>query len=445
MLARAWRFKSSYPHQKPTTFERKFVGFSFARWHAIILALHRAGPGKARFAARRRKEMPMDLTEQLRRYAPYNEQETRDRALILHCLETEQAVYRRENRLAHLTASAWVVNPARTKVLMAYHNIYHSWSWLGGHADGETDLLAVARREVCEESGLAAVRPLSEEIFSLEVLTVDGHVRRGEYVSSHLHLNVTYLLEADDAAPLAVKPDENSGVAWFTPEAAVEASAEPWFREHIYPKLNEKLRSRCAAEAGEQALRAAKRAARIAARARIAAVPGDRWAASGAAMAAQLLASPVWAEAKTVFCFVSLPDEADTRPILRAALAQGKRLCVPRVRGAGRMEAVAIDSLAALAPGTMGIPEPQAGETRLLAPAQIDLALVPCLAAAADGRRLGHGGGYYDRFLAAFSGVSAVFCPQAMLVVPAQLPAGPLDRAADFLLTESGLYPAQRE
>ena len=71
-----------------------------------------------------------------------------------------------------------MVDKDRSKVLMVYHNIYHSWSWLGGHADGETDLLAVAIREVKEEAGISDVRPVSEEIFSLESLTVDGHVKK---------------------------------------------------------------------------------------------------------------------------------------------------------------------------------------------------------------------------------------------------------------------------
>lgn len=77
-----------------------------------------------------------------------------------------------------MTASAWVVNRERTRVLMVYHNIYNSWSWLGGHADGETDLLSVAIREVKEEAGISNVHPVSEEIFSMESLTVDGHVKK---------------------------------------------------------------------------------------------------------------------------------------------------------------------------------------------------------------------------------------------------------------------------
>lgn len=185
----------------------------------------------------------MEIKKQIEAYQPYNEQEEQDKELILTCLEEDKDIFSRESRLAHMTASAWIVNKDRTKVLMAYHNIYNSWSWLGGHADGETDLLQVALQEAKEESGIKNVRPVSEDIYSLEVLTVDGHVKKGKYVSSHLHLNVTYLLEADEEDSLTVKPDENSGVAWFGLEEAIEASTEEWFQENIYSKLNEKLRN----------------------------------------------------------------------------------------------------------------------------------------------------------------------------------------------------------
>ena len=90
----------------------------------------------------------MELLGQLEQYRPFNEQEERDRDILLRCLREEGDIFTRDNAMAHMTASAWVVNRERTKVLMAYHNIYHSWSWLGGHADGETDLLAVALRTV---------------------------------------------------------------------------------------------------------------------------------------------------------------------------------------------------------------------------------------------------------------------------------------------------------
>ena len=183
----------------------------------------------------------MSIRDEIARYTPWNEQEERDKAVILAFLDRNGDAFLRTNLLAHMTASAWVVNRERTRVLMVYHRLYDSWSWTGGHADGDEDLLAVALREVREETGVKSARPVSEEIYSLEVLTVDGHEKRGEYVPSHLHLNVTYLLEADEDDPLTVCEAENSGVRWFSLEDALKASTEPWFVERIYKKLNDKL------------------------------------------------------------------------------------------------------------------------------------------------------------------------------------------------------------
>ena len=188
----------------------------------------------------------MDIREAIQSYIPFNEQEEADKALILDFLSKNDDAFYRSNLAAHMTASAWVVNPARDKVLMVYHKIYDSWSWTGGHADGDEDLARVALREVKEETGVKSARLLSGDIFSLESLTVDGHEKHGAYVPSHLHLNVTYLLEADDGDALTVCEEENSGVRWFSLDEALLASSEPWFVERIYRKLNEKLRARFA-------------------------------------------------------------------------------------------------------------------------------------------------------------------------------------------------------
>ena len=181
------------------------------------------------------------MTERLRSYTPWNEQEAADAAEMIRVLETGEELFTRENTRAHFTGSAWVVSPDRKMILMVYHNLYDSWSWLGGHADGEKDMLDVAVREVMEESGLKNVRPVTEDVYSVEILTVSGHVKRGKYVSSHLHFNLTYLLEADPEEPVRCKPDENSAVRWFPVEEVIEASSETWFKENIYSKLNEKL------------------------------------------------------------------------------------------------------------------------------------------------------------------------------------------------------------
>lgn len=183
----------------------------------------------------------MSIREDIEKYCPCNEQEQRDKAVILDFMAKNADAFYRENLIAHMTASAWIVNAKRDRVLMVYHKIYDSWSWTGGHADGDENLLAVALREAKEETGIVNVRPVTEEIYSLEVLTVDGHEKRGVYVPSHLHLNVTYLLEADERDALTVCEDENTGVQWFGLDEALRASTEPWFVERIYKKLNEKL------------------------------------------------------------------------------------------------------------------------------------------------------------------------------------------------------------
>lgn len=188
------------------------------------------------------RSIKMNLKEQIQNYKPYNEQEEKDKQTMLKYLNTFDDCLTRNNEFGHFTASSWAVNKARSKVLMIYHNIYHSWAWTGGHADGESDLLGTAIRELKEETGVENVTVLKPDIFSLEILTVDGHIKRGKYVSSHVHLNLTYLLEVDENEILKIKPDENSGVKWVELEDVEKESTEKWFCENVYRKLNEKLR-----------------------------------------------------------------------------------------------------------------------------------------------------------------------------------------------------------
>lgn len=121
-----------------------------------------------------------------------------------------------------------------------------------------------------------------------------------------------------------------------------------------------------------------------------------------AAIAARVLAMPEYLQAGTVFCFVSTPREIDTRPILADALARGKRLCVPLCAEKGVMELRRITALDQLAPGAYGIPEPPA-DSPAVSCDETDFAVIPCLSCDRSGRRLGRGGGYYDRFFVRLS------------------------------------------
>lgn len=186
--------------------------------------------------------MKEKLIQQIADYIPVNEQEETDKLTLLNLLQCDADISVRESLLAHLTASAWVVNRDRTKVLMAYHKLYDSWAWLGGHADGSWDLSSVAEKEAREESGIQDLHFVSKNPVSLEILTVDGHEKKGKYVPCHLHLNVTYLFEAEENQNLACKPDENSGVAWIPMDSLAEKCSEPWFVERIYSKLVKKAK-----------------------------------------------------------------------------------------------------------------------------------------------------------------------------------------------------------
>ena len=183
----------------------------------------------------------MNLHDQIKLYKPFNEQEEKDQDLILRAMVTLSDVLTRKNEILHFTSSAFVLNPSRTHVLMVYHNIYQSWSWTGGHADGEPNLFLVAKKELMEESGVSDVKAIQQEMISLDILPVIGHMKNGKYVAPHLHFNATYLFEVQDDAEFKAKLDENSAVGWI----AIDEIHEKCTEQHmipVYEKIIEKVK-----------------------------------------------------------------------------------------------------------------------------------------------------------------------------------------------------------
>lgn len=183
-----------------------------------------------------------DLKSSIEKFTPYNEQEEVDRRIMLNYINDFDDVLTRQNEYGHFTSSAFVLNKERTKILMIYHNIYNSWAWVGGHSDGDSDLLYVAMKEAKEETGIKNVKPISEDIYSLEIINVSGHEKRGKYVGSHVHLNVTYLLEADECEEIHIKEDENSGVKWVPIDEILNITSEVWIRDRVYAKVIDKMK-----------------------------------------------------------------------------------------------------------------------------------------------------------------------------------------------------------
>lgn len=170
-------------------------------------------------------------------YDPRDEREAAEKKIMLDLIAMQgDALLFRDCAHAHMTSSSMIVNKERTKVLMAYHKIYQSWAWTGGHNDGESDFMSVALREAREETGVRTLVPLRAEPASLEVLHVLAHIKRGKWVGTHLHLNVSYLFEADENEPLRIAEDENSAVGWVNIADIPQVVTEP-FMIPIYEKL----------------------------------------------------------------------------------------------------------------------------------------------------------------------------------------------------------------
>lgn len=176
-------------------------------------------------------------------YRPQDAREEAEQREMLDLIAREgDRLLSRECAYAHMTASSIIVNHDRSKTLLAFHKIYNSWAWTGGHADGDGDFEAVARREAQEETGIGGLRLLGGGAASLEVLPVWAHVRRGQTVGSHLHLNVSYLFEADEGEPLRVAEAENSAVGWISvarlEEAVTEEDMLPVYRKLLHRANN---------------------------------------------------------------------------------------------------------------------------------------------------------------------------------------------------------------
>ncbi len=124
-------------------------------------------------------------------------------------VEAQEDCLLRSCALGHLTGSAWIVDPARTRTLLTHHRKLDKWLQLGGHADGDPELPAVALREAREESGLTRLRAVTAEIFD-----VDRHrIPERKNEPAHYHYDLRFMFEADPIEPLAIS-DESHDLAW---------------------------------------------------------------------------------------------------------------------------------------------------------------------------------------------------------------------------------------
>ena len=185
--------------------------------------------------------MNRKLYDEISKYKAYDKKEEIDKEVILDFIKNNEDVLTRNNKIAHFTTSAWITNKNRDKILMIHHNIYNSWAWVGGHADGDSDLFHVINKEIEEETGLVNLKCLYDGIFGINIVTEKKKKKKKKIVNSHLHFDVEYLFEADDSIPLRVKEDENSGVQWIDIDQVNNYSKEEKMKP-IYTRLTNKLK-----------------------------------------------------------------------------------------------------------------------------------------------------------------------------------------------------------
>ncbi|MFN0118372.1 MAG: NUDIX hydrolase [Elusimicrobiota bacterium] len=164
---------------------------------------------------------PNQLLSLLNKYQPIDESDLAHKTKIIHFVENEPDCFKKSLLKGHVTGSAWVVDPSHHKVLLTLHKKLKKWLQLGGHADGESDLLQVAIREAQEESGLEKIFPISTEIFDLDIHLIPSRQQEPE----HFHYDIRFMLEASQPE-LIKKSSESIDLRWIDIERLEEFSNE---------------------------------------------------------------------------------------------------------------------------------------------------------------------------------------------------------------------------
>lgn len=184
----------------------------------------------------------MNLSEQLESYVPFDNEERQNARSFgqLYKAYGENCYYR-DCLPAHFCASTWVVNKNKDKVLLLYHSILKKYSILGGHTDGDRDLLRVALKEFEEESGLKDIKILNEgRFFDLNILLYPSHEKNGNYVPSHLHYDFTYLIEANEDEIIAPHEGESKILKWIPSNKVLSFISDKMDKE-LFARLMKKV------------------------------------------------------------------------------------------------------------------------------------------------------------------------------------------------------------
>ena len=161
------------------------------------------------------------LNELLKDYINLNRYDS-NAMKMLNFYENNENCFSKENSKGHFTGSAWIISPEKDSVLMTHHKKLNMWLQLGGHADGDKDLINVALKEAEEESGFSNFNLLSEEIFDLDIHEIGP--MNGD--PKHLHYDVRFLLEANPIKNKIVVSNESYDVKWIPLNKVIDYNSE---------------------------------------------------------------------------------------------------------------------------------------------------------------------------------------------------------------------------
>jgi 8-oxo-dGTP pyrophosphatase MutT (NUDIX family) len=152
-----------------------------------------------------------NLISLLKKYNPSDSHEQEFKTSMLAFIKQHPNCFERTLEIGHITASAWLLNKDKTKALLMHHAKLDSWFQLGGHCDGDPDVLRVAIKEAQEESGIAHIVPLSKEIFDIDIHLIPANKREKE----HYHYDVRFLLQVTSDEQVIQNP-ESKELKWFS-------------------------------------------------------------------------------------------------------------------------------------------------------------------------------------------------------------------------------------
>lgn len=181
------------------------------------------------------------MKQALSAYETNHEREQFAKGKMLEFLAANENHYLRTNLTRHFTGSALLLNDNLDKVLLNYHKFLDKWLCFGGHADGDSDLYEVAKRETIEESGIGSVAPvLGNKIFDIDIHEIPENQKKGE--PSHYHYDVLYLFKTTiETQP--VLSDESVELRWCGYEEAKDLSIKDGRMIRILDKWDQYLKS----------------------------------------------------------------------------------------------------------------------------------------------------------------------------------------------------------